>query len=157
MPGLERLKSKIKARLEPTIRRRLFWHRVFSLLSSLNILYFSITRHLIDASPTTPRRFIDRHIYRTPPIYCSLAVYPIFLPRQIVDRCATNQNHIVPALAGPFPAGFDPTYSFQLIKNALYGSLGDPRADTMQSRCRSHADTGRERPAISNYEIRFEI
>ncbi len=134
--------------------RRGFRRRVFLLFSLTLYSYFSKTRHIADRWRTTPRHFTDKLINRMTPIRCSLAIYAVLVPRQIVDRCPTDQHHVIAMLSGDFPS-LEPTDLLQVIEDSLYCALGNPPAKGMESWSRSRANSRRERPSVANDEIGF--
>src|SRR5262249_10594056 len=100
---------------------------------SLLISYFSITRQFSDTSPTAPRPFPDRLDYRMLPIRCLLAIYAVLIPRQIVDRCATDEHRVVPTPPG-VPPSLDEAQGFEALKASLNCFLRDAPAVGMYRR-----------------------
>ena len=101
----------------------------FFLFSSLLTFccLFSMTRHTPDRFWTIPRHFPDRLINRFLPIHCFCATYPVFVTRQIVHRCPTQQRWVVTALS-VYLECLDPSDGFQMFKDSLDGALSEKSA-----------------------------
>src|SRR5207244_12983209 len=56
-------------------------------------------------APTALRHVFDTFVDWITPIHCLCAVYLELPPRQVMDRCATDQNFVVATLAALPPRG----------------------------------------------------